>query len=120
MGDLDLTKVDVLPDSRARDPKGLILRSPMGNMVPIFCASCHKQGGYCPEENMHFICWLCNDCAGKYGEIAGTMFMPDEVFWKKVEQAQLEEHGRLLSEQELQTVVQEGASPLARLIQTGR
>ena len=31
---------ELLPDSRAKNPKGLIFNSPMGTLVPVFCANC--------------------------------------------------------------------------------
>jgi hypothetical protein len=109
--------MDTLPDSRLSNPRGLILGSgPLGNWVPIFCASCGKPGGACPAENMHFICWLCHDCAAKYGEAASMMMMPDEVFWARVKEAQLETYGRQLAAPELAAVVAEDASPLATLL----
>jgi hypothetical protein len=33
---------ELLPDSRAKNPKGLIFNSPMGTLVPVFCANCGK------------------------------------------------------------------------------
>lgn len=92
--------MDVLPDSRAKNPKGLIFNSPMGTLVPIFCANCGKQGGMCPEENMTFLFYQCGPCAESYGAIAGTLAMPDEVFWAELTQAQVEKYGHTLSEEE--------------------
>jgi hypothetical protein len=69
---------------------------------------------------MTFVFWLCKHCAETHGEIAGTMMMPDEVFWEKLKQEQLASHGRILSEQELLDVVAADASPLATLLKEGR
>lgn len=113
---------DILPDCRLRvlhTPKGVI-HSPMGNWVPIFCANCGGPGGAVPEENMTFVFYLCNACAEQHGEIAGTMLMPDEVFWEKLKQEQLEAHGRFLTEQEIVDAVESDASPLATLINERR
>ena len=44
------------------------------------------------------------------------MMMPDEVFWEKLKQEQLETYGRFLTEQELIALVEEGTSSLAKLI----
>lgn len=92
--------MDILPDSRAKGGRGAIL-GPMGFMIPIFCASCGVQGGHCPEENMTFLYWTCNECTAKHGEVANTMVMPDEVFWEELKNAQLEKHGRFLSADEI-------------------
>jgi hypothetical protein len=72
----------------------------MGTLVPIFCANCGKPGGMCPEENMTFLFYQCEPCARTYGNIAGTMLMPDEVFWADVQAAQTEKYGRPLTAEE--------------------
>lgn len=46
--------------------------------------------------------------------------MPDEVFYQKVAEEQLETYGKFLSEQELITIVEEDASPLATLLKEGQ
>lgn len=96
----------------------------MGFMVPIYCASCGVEGGAVPEENMTFAFWLCdkrlNGCFEKYGEIAGMMAVPDQVFWQKVRQEQVERYGRELGFRELADIVAADASPLATLIKQGR
>jgi hypothetical protein len=109
---------ELLPDCRAREAKGTVL-GPMGNMVPIFCANCGTQGGWVPEENMTFLYWLCNTCAETYGPIANTMMMPDEVFFERLKQEQIDKYGRFLTEQEIVAVIEEGTSALAKLIKEG-
>jgi hypothetical protein len=112
--------MDLLPDSRARSPKGLIFNSPMGTLVPVFCANCGAPGGHCPEENMTFLFYQCSKCAETYGQIAGTMSMPDEVFFEKVRQEQLASHGRYLTDIELAAAVEaDASSPLAKLLKQG-
>lgn len=110
-----LLRTDLLPDSRAREAKGRVF-TPMGAFVPVFCANCGVDGGLCPEENMTFMFYLCNECAQTYGTIAGTLMMPDELFWEQVKQEQLAAYGRYLTEPELAAVVEADASPLATLI----
>ena len=110
--------VDILPDSRAKIAKNRIF-TPGGAWVPVFCANCGKDGGSCPEENMTFLFYICAKCNETYGEIAGTMMMPDEVFFAKLKQEQMESYGHYLTEAELVTVVQEDASPLATLLKSG-
>ncbi len=73
-----------------------------------------------PEENMTFAFWLCDPCAERMGRITCTMAVPDEVFWEMVKQEQVEKHGRVLSNEELQAVADANSSPLATLIQEGR
>lgn len=115
------TKIDVLPDSRLKvifTPKAFL--GEMGWMVPVYCASCHKHCADCPEENMNFMFYLCTPCFKKYGHLAGTMAMPDEVFWAKIKEESLEKFGRELTRPELDAVVAADASPLATLIKEGR
>lgn len=107
--------IELLPDSRAKNTKNRIFRGSEA-WVPVFCANCGKEGGWCPEENMTFLFYQCYPCSEKYGEIAGTLKMPDEVFFEKLKNAQLEEHGEFLDSQELAKIVEEDASPLATLL----
>jgi hypothetical protein len=107
--------IDILPDSRAKNPTGLTA-GPGGYWVPVFCANCGIEGGKVPEQNMTFIFYQCQKCSDAYGDIAGTMKVPDEVFYQKLADEQYETYGRALSEQELVTIIQEDASPLATLI----
>lgn len=109
--------VDVLPDSRLATPF-----TPKGGQwrdgawwVPIFCANCGADGGLVPQENMTFAFYLCNPCFETYGTIAGTYAMPDEVFWAKLQEAQLERHGRLLSNTELVAALADESDPVSRL-----
>lgn len=74
---------EVLPDSRARETKGIVYRLGVP-WIPIFCASCGKPGGMVPEDSGHAF-YLCDSpCAEKWGGMAGTMAVPDEVFWARV------------------------------------
>lgn len=88
---------EILPDCRAKDPKGII-QSKIGNWVPIYCANCGKSGGAVPEENMNFAFYLCDNCVEAHGKIAGTMMMPDQVFWERVRQEQKEKRKKKLSD----------------------
>ena len=110
---------NILPDSRCLTPTGVV-RGPGGSWVPIFCANCGKDGGLVPEQNTSFAFWLCAKCGETCGEIAGMMCLPDEIFWEQVKQEQLAAHGRLLTEQELITIVEADTSPLATLLKQGR
>lgn len=110
---------DILPDSRMKDRRQFVW-GPMGSWLPIFCQNCGADGGLVPEEGTTFAFWLCRSCAEKFGDIAGMMLLPDEVYWEKLKQEQLEAYGRFLTEPELLAVVEAGASPLATLIKQGR
>lgn len=111
-------KKDLLPDSRAKVTRGRIFTA-NGAWIPVFCANCGKEGGSCPEENMTFMFYLCPSCFESKGAITNTMAMPDEVFWARVRDEQLEAHGRILNEHELAREVSDGTSALAKLILGG-
>lgn len=119
--DNDLSSSLILPDSRARETKKVV-RADYGfgmvNWVPIFCANCGIPYGRVPEQNMDFVCWLCDPCSEKWGTQFGLAKMPNEVFWHKVEMEMIEKHGRVLTEDELRTVT-ETASPLTTLLKEG-
>ena len=117
--------MNLLPDSRLRDRAKGVIRGLFGglgfiNWTPIYCANCGIPYGYVPEENCDFTCWLCNDCADKYGQQFGAALMPEEVFWEKARFEQLEKYGRLLNPHELQAVAESGSSPLAKLLRDKR
>lgn len=82
-------QIEILPDSRPREAKGIVYRLGVA-WIPIFCANCGKPGGSVPEDSGHAF-YLCDSpCAEKWGQLAGTMAVPDEVFWARV----TEEMGR--------------------------
>ena len=111
---------ELLPDSRLQDRKGG-KRIQFGlwgriNMEPIFCANCGILGAYVPAENCTFACWLCDPCAEVMGPIAGTLMMPDEVFWARVRAEQLDKHGRLLTKEEMARVCEAPSGAMAKLL----
>jgi hypothetical protein len=109
------SKLDVLPDSRAKTARGVI--SVKGtSYVPIYCANCGAPGGGVPAEHMTFAFYLCNGCCEKWGHVAGTYVEPDAVFFEKVKQAQLEEHGHLLNSEELAKVLSDPTTKLSKLV----
>lgn len=95
--------MEILPDSRLKAPKDGKYHDVLGWTVPVFCAVCGIPYGYVPEENCSFACWLCNSCSEAHGRIFGTMVMPDEVYWEKVREYQIEKYGRLLNVEEAST-----------------
>lgn len=105
---------DVLPNSRARVTRNVVMRGSVA-WVPFYCANCGTSGGLCPEENMTFAFYLCNPCAETHGAIANTMMVPDEVYWQKFKEAQLEKYGRELGIKQLQAVLDDPDDQLAVL-----
>lgn len=87
--------------------------------TPIFCANCGGDGGLVPEENNSFAFYLCPACYESHGHLAGMMVEPDQVFWERIQQEQLEKYRRTLSKEELQQITDEGGTPLAKLIKEG-
>ena len=104
----------VLPDSRLKRPVGIKFRGGVA-WQPIFCANCGADGGLVPEENCNFAFYLCDPCHDKHGAVAGTMVMPDEVFWAKVQSAQIEKYGRVLSPDEQIEALKSTDSLLSKL-----
>jgi hypothetical protein len=111
---VDTNPVDILPDCRTKTPTGRKMHMGL-SYVPIFCAGCHVSGPYVPEENTTFAFWLCHECEGKWAPIAGTMAVPDEVFFQKVADEQMETYGRHLTPLELTEVLKDDRSTLTRL-----
>src|SRR4051812_42666779 len=78
-----MARPELLPDSRPRDTKGVVYRLGVA-WIPIFCANCGKPGGKVPQDSGHAF-YLCDSpCAEQWGQVAGTMAVPDEVFWAHV------------------------------------
>jgi hypothetical protein len=105
---------DILPSSLTKVTKNVI--SVQGEpWKPIFCANCGKDGGWVPEKNCDFAFYLCQPCADKHGSIAGTMMVPDEVFWARVKAEQVETYGRELTEAEIAEALKDSDNSLAKL-----
>jgi hypothetical protein len=79
-------KLETLPDSRLKTLKESLRVGSTGNWQPIYCANCGHPGGRVPEENMTFAFWLCNNCYETHGAIAATMAVPDEIFWRELQE----------------------------------
>lgn len=115
-----MSALEVLPDSRSRARRGSFLGPWAVRWLPIYCANCGTDGGSVPEENMHFIFYLCPPCFETHGAIAGTYAMPDELFWRQVQDEQIARYGRILAPSELARVATHETSPLATLLREGR
>ena len=50
-----------------------------------------------PEDACDFAFYLCEPCAETHGDLAGVEMIPDEVWFARIRDAQLEEYGRELS-----------------------
>lgn len=96
--------MDVVPNSVTRERRGVVVRAGVP-WVPIFCAGCGVDGGMVPEESIDsgtgWVCYLCDECATKYGDQAGFMVVPDMIWAEKFNNALIEKYGRLLTEVEL-------------------
>jgi len=66
-----------------------------------------------------FAFYLCNDCADKYGEVAGCTATPDDVFRTKVQQAMIERYGHILTEQEILRELENSSSIISKLEKEG-
>jgi hypothetical protein len=112
------------PNSLTKTPKvdrGLGIP---GTWFYVFCASCHKQSGHRVRDTEipykeQFAGWLCDDCYARYGSISGTLTVPDEVFWQKVNEAQMEKYGRLLTADEIRVELEDSSSILSKLKKDG-
>jgi hypothetical protein len=107
-------EAELLPDCRTHRITSRVFRNGVA-WAPIFCANCHVSGPLVPEENCTFAFWLCPSCEGSWGQLAGTMAMPDEVFWEKCKQTQLEVYGRELNQYEVSEALKDGSNPLTKL-----
>lgn len=105
---------DVLPDSRARTTRGIVFRNGEP-WIPIFCANCGADGGHVPEASKTFAFYICVPCGEKWAPLAGTMLVPDEVFWAKVKEEQIERYGRELTGDEVAEALKDPQHVLSKL-----
>lgn len=89
-----------LPNCLTRTPRS---DPNMPGWFYLFCANCGAEGGRVMDTLLpaQYAFYLCNDCVEKYGEPAGCTATPDDVFWKKVQDAMTEEYGHVLTEHEI-------------------
>lgn len=85
----------------------------------LYCASCGKDGGRVLRTDVpnleEFAFNLCDPCAEKYGAIDGAYFVPDEVFFAKVEEATIERLGREFTLPELLKELEDSSSFLFQI-----
>ena len=109
---------EILPDSRPRERRGAKFMQGMF-WIPIFCANCGADGGFVPQENCNFAFYLCTKCCEQWGGLAGTYTVPEEVFWAKVREAQMEKFQRLLNPLEQIEALKDEHHVLAKLAREG-
>ena len=107
--------VDILPDSRTRDRTGAI-QTKAGWFIPVYCNNCHKPWGMVPEKHITCVFVLCNDCYDKHGAPAHLYMEPDQVFWKRVREAMLDEKIDSLTEREMQQRANDPSSTIGKLL----
>jgi len=118
--------MDILPSSWLREPKRSVPH--VFGSIPgtnAYCANCGRKGPLIPDvsglelrENFH--CWLCDACAEKWGPLLGLQLMPDEAFFQKVKEAQLEKYQRELTPDELLKELSDPNSTLSKLARERR
>lgn len=101
----DLASADVLPNCITR--RALSEARDLLDRVPVFCASCGCDSGYRVSGGIGHAFFLCEDrpgqknCWAKWQHLVGMRPVPDEVFFERVKQAQLERDGRELGGHEV-------------------
>ena len=103
----------ILPDCRATDQKGAV-QSKAGYQVPIYCANCGVHAGWCPAETP-FLFYHCQPCFEAYGDQTLFAFMPDEIFFKQVQEAQEAKYGHALNAVETEIMLGDPNSLESRL-----
>lgn len=107
---------DVLPSSVPRKHSTVFIGGVA--YVRIACANCGKPGGAVPEPMVAsggFVCYLCDGCAERWSPLVGTMLMPDEVFWARAREVQLEVAGREMTPAEILRALEDPSHPLSKL-----
>jgi hypothetical protein len=107
--------VDILPESRTRDRKGGV-QTANGWYLPIYCANCGKRWGMVPEKHITFAFALCDSCHETHGTPAHFHMEPDQVFWKRVQEAMLDEKIDSLTEQEMKQRADDPSSKIGKLL----
>jgi len=110
---------NVLPNSIAvRSQKTVVWPNGM-KWIPLFCANCGKDGGLVLENEWdrvkNWAFYLCDPCAERWSPLVDMALAPDEVFWKKVREAQLEAYGRELTNAELVEALKDDNHILTKL-----
>ena len=112
--------LNALPTSLLKTPKNSQRHRGL-NWVELYCANCHKGSGtFVPEKYCDFAFYLCEPCAETLGPIMGTYAEPDVLFWQRVNAAQMEEFGRILTADEQVEALKDENHILAKLARERR
>jgi hypothetical protein len=110
---------DVLPNCIAQRNERSIVSANGMKWLPIFCANCGKDGGLVLETDWsrvkNFAFYLCDPCTEKWSPMADVALVPDQVFWQKIHEAQLEAFGRDLTEAEIVEALRDDDHILTKL-----
>jgi hypothetical protein len=110
---------NVLPNCIATRSSKTVFGPGGTRWLPLHCANCGKDGGLVMETDWELVknwaFYLCDPCADKWAPLANTCLAPDEVFWQKVHQAQLDNYGRALSDLELVEALKDHDHLLSKL-----
>lgn len=110
---------DLLPTSVPKMPKNTVYY--LGQTwIHIACASCGCDGGMIPEDTKDFAYFLCDVCSLKYSPDIAEYAVPDDVFFERVKQTQLEKYGRELTAEEILRELDNPESPLSKLARSRR
>lgn len=104
--------VDILPDCRTTVVRG-VTRSPMGNLVQIYCANCGTHMGMVNEKQITFAFALCQPCADVFGHDAHFYQEPDAEFFARCAHELAE--AEITTPEEVATAVEAGGNPIATL-----
>ena len=116
---------DIFPNCLLKSKKVDVAMSRNGQeWLYLFCANCGCDGGRVLKTNIpnreEVGGYLCDQCVEKYGEIAGLMLVPDEVFWSRVNEIQLAEFGRVLTQPEIEAALAQENHILSKLAREKR
>lgn len=109
VGNVSIGALDILPDCRLKEKKGTVMVDwdmPDRSVVriecePVYCATCGKLMQYCPLENTTYAFALCQPCFDKWGLLAGTYAVPDDVFNAAVAEQMMDSFGKYLTAEQL-------------------
>lgn len=113
-----LTK-DILPNCIAQRSEKVVVWANGQKWLPLFCANCGKDGGPVLESDWdrakNFAFYLCEPCAEKWSPLVDYAMSPDEAFWTKVHDAQMEAFGRDLTAEEIVEALKDDNHVLTKL-----
>lgn len=113
-----LTK-DILPNCIAQRSEKTVVWPNGQKWIQLSCGNCGKDGGLVLEVDYdrakNFAFYLCEPCAEKWSPLVDTYMAPDEAFWQKIRDAQMEEFGRELTPMEIVEALKDDNHILTKL-----